>query len=81
MTAQRENCGAMHSPRMGSQPRFLIADLRRPGEPMAALPLKLPADAVLRLQAQSDRLKCSRGALGRALLLEALERLEAGATP
>ena len=48
----------------------------RPGEPMATLPLKLPADAVPRLQAQADRLRCNRTALGRALLLRGLEQLE-----
>jgi hypothetical protein len=43
---------------------------------MATLPLKLPADAVPRLQAQADRLRCNRTALGRALLLRGLEQLE-----
>ena len=42
---------------------------------MAALPLKLPAAAVTRLQATAERLGTSRSALGRALLLEGLERL------
>ena len=30
---------------------FVIADCRRPGEPMAALPLKLPQAAAVQLQA------------------------------
>ncbi len=55
---------------------FLITDLRRPGEPMESLPLKLPADVLPRLQTQADRLRCNRTALGRALLLQALEALE-----
>ena len=54
---------------------FTIPDFRCPGEPMAALPLKLPAAAVTRLQATAERLGTSRSALGRALLLEGLERL------
>lgn len=55
---------------------FLITDFRRPGEPMASFPLKLPTEALPRLQAQADRLKCNRTALGRALLLQGLEQLE-----
>jgi hypothetical protein len=55
---------------------FLIPDCRRPGQPMATLPLKLPAEALAQLQAQSDRLRCSRAALARALLLQGLEQLE-----
>jgi hypothetical protein len=43
---------------------------------MASLPLKLPADAVPRLQAQADRLRCNKTALGRTLLLRGLEELE-----
>ncbi|MFM7641424.1 MAG: hypothetical protein ACKO45_07720 [Cyanobium sp.] len=42
---------------------------------MASLPIKVPADALPRLQAQADRLKCNRSALGRALLLQGLEQL------
>lgn len=43
---------------------------------MASFPLKLPTEALPRLQAQADRLKCNRTALGRALLLQGLEQLE-----
>lgn len=56
--------------------RPFIADHRRPGEPMAPLPLKVPADALPRLQAQADRLGCGRAALVRSLLLQGLEQLE-----
>ncbi|MEB3334477.1 MAG: hypothetical protein VKP70_05785 [Cyanobacteriota bacterium] len=59
---------------MGSP--LVIADLRHPGEPMATLPLRLPTEVLPRLQAQADRLKCNRTALGRALLLQGLEELE-----
>jgi hypothetical protein len=76
MKAHRETLEATNTPRMASHPPLLIADHRRPGEPMATLPLKLPADAVPRLQAQADRLRCNRTALGRALLLRGLEQLE-----
>jgi len=76
MKAHRETLEATNAPRMASRPPLLIADHRRPGEPMATLPLKLPADAVPRLQAQADRLQCNRTALGRALLLRGLEQLE-----
>jgi hypothetical protein len=81
MKAHRETLEATNAPRMASHPPLLIADHRRPGEPMATLPLKLPADAVPRLQAQADRLRCNRTALGRALLLQALVQLEATAKP
>lgn len=57
-------------------PSFPIHDHRRPGQPMAALPLKLPTASLATLQAQADRLQCSRGGLARALLLQGVERLE-----
>jgi len=60
---------------------FIVRDHRTPGQPLQTVPLKLPGDRVAALQAWANRIGCSRGALGRALLLEALERLEAGATP
>jgi hypothetical protein len=60
---------------------FVIRDHRTPGQPLQTVPLKIPADRLEALQGWADRLKCSRGTLGRALLLDALERLEAGATP
>lgn len=66
----------MLAPRM--EPLLLIPDLRRPGEPMATLPLKIPTEVLPRLQAQADRLKCNRTALGRTLLLKGLEELETG---
>lgn len=55
---------------------FVIADHRRPGQPMVSQPLKIPAAAAAQLQAQADRLQCNRGALARALLLQGLEQLE-----
>ena len=64
---------------MESRP-LVIADHRCPGQPMSPLPLKLPAEALAQLQAQADRLRCNRGALARALLLQGLEQLEASTT-
>jgi hypothetical protein len=55
---------------------FIVRDLRRPGERMQALALKLPAEQAKALQAQADRLHVNRGALARALLLQGLEQLE-----
>lgn len=80
MTAHPEPSEATHSPRMESHPPLLIADLRRPGQPMATVPLKLPADVLPRLQAQADRMRCNRTALGRALLLQGLDQLEENIT-
>ena len=45
---------------------LILRDYRTPGRPLEALPVKIPA----------DRLGCSRSALGRALLLQALDQLE-----
>jgi hypothetical protein len=58
---------------------FVVPDLRNPGEAMASLPLKLPADALAQLQAQSDRLRCNRGALARTLIVRGLAQLEQAA--
>jgi|688.fasta_scaffold195466_3 hypothetical protein len=80
MDAHRENFGAMNGPLMESHPPFLIGDHRLPGKPMKSFPLKLPADALLRLQSQADRLKCNKTALGRTLLLKGLKELEATST-
>lgn len=60
---------------------FIIRDHRTPGQPLQTLPLKIPGERLEALQAQAERIGCSRGALGRALLLGALANLEAGATP
>jgi hypothetical protein len=54
---------------------FLIPDCRRPGEPMLALPLKLPQRQHAQLQAAAVRMGTSRTALGRALLLAGLAQL------
>lgn len=55
---------------------FVVADHRRPGEPMAALHLKLPAAALDLLEQQAARLRCSRAGLARTLLLRGLEQLQ-----
>jgi hypothetical protein len=59
---------------------FVVPDHRRPGQAMAPLPLKVPAEALAQLQAQADRLGISRTALGRTLLMQRLAELEAGTT-
>lgn len=56
---------------------FVVPDYRRPGQAMAPLPLKVPAEVLARLQAQADRLGTSRTALGRTLLLQRLAEVEA----
>lgn len=58
---------------------FVVPDLRRPGEAMASLPLKLPAAVLRDLQAQADRLGCNRGALARTLIVRGLEQQQATA--
>jgi hypothetical protein len=58
----------------------LLPDLRRPGQPMAAIPIKLPADYADTLQEHADRIGASRGALARHLVVRALQELEATVT-
>lgn len=50
-------------------------DLRRPGQPMAHLPLRLPADLIDTLQAQADRIGSTRAGLARALVARGLSEL------
>ena len=59
---------------------FVVPDHRRPGQAMAPLPLKVPAEAAAQLQAAADRLGTSRTALGRALLMKGLAQLQAATT-
>jgi hypothetical protein len=47
---------------------------------MTTLPVKVPSMALEQLQAQAERLGCSRTALARTLLLQGLAQLEAGIT-
>ena len=56
---------------------FVLRDLRRPGEPLTALPLKVPAATADTLQALADRLGCARGTLARDLLARAVAELQA----
>ena len=53
-----------------------LAELRRPGAPMQACPLKLPADRLAQLRRQADRLQAYPSALARALVLQGLDQLE-----
>jgi hypothetical protein len=57
-------------------PALPLIDHRRPGVQMAPVPVKLPPDLLEALQAQADRLGCSRGALARALIDNGLEQLQ-----
>jgi len=59
---------------------LVVLDLRCPGQPMAPLPVKLPAAIAAQLQAQADRLGCCRTALARTLLMQGLAQLEAATT-
>lgn len=52
-----------------------LIEHRRPGSPMRALNLKLPAETVEQLQQQADRLRCYPSALARALVVQGLEAL------
>ena len=61
---------------MGTDAPFVVADYRHPGQPMASVPIKLPPATLSRLQAQSERLCCNRGALARALIVRGLDQLE-----
>ncbi len=54
----------------------LLAELRRPGAPMRACPLKLPADRLEQLHRQAERLHCYPSALARALVLRGLDQLD-----
>jgi hypothetical protein len=58
---------------------LVVPDLRRPGEAMRQVPLKLPASLVDELQAQADRMGTTRSALARTLVLRGLEQLQAPA--
>lgn len=53
-----------------------LPDLRRPGRPMEALPVRLPPDLIASLQAQADRIGASRAGLARALVAQGLQQLE-----
>jgi hypothetical protein len=64
---------------MPAPPPLVVPDYRRPGQAMATVPIKLPRSLAEALQHRAARLGCSRGALGRALIAQGLERLESAA--
>lgn len=64
---------------MPDSPPLVVPDYRRPGQAMASVPIKLPADLLAQLQNRADLLCCSRAALGRVLIAQGLERLETAA--
>lgn len=53
----------------------LLAELRRPGQPMRPCPLKLPSDQLELLRSQAKRLRCYPSALARALVVRGLDQL------
>lgn len=68
-----------HAPRHPAASPLIVPDLRTPGQPMATLPVKIPAACFEALQWRAERLNTSRGALARMLLVQGLERLETAA--
>ena len=66
--------------RLEAGAELVVLDHRCPGQAMAALPIKVPAPVAAQLQAQADRLGCSRTALARTLLLQGLAQLAASTT-
>lgn len=68
-----------HAPRPPAAPALIVPDLRTPGQPMATLPVKIPAECFEVLRSRAERLNTSRGALARMLLVQGLERLETAA--
>ena len=54
---------------------IVIPDLRDPWLRMATLTIKFPATAFDELQVLADRLRCSRSALARTLLMDGLVKL------
>jgi hypothetical protein len=57
---------------------LILRDFRRPGRALEGLHTKVPPASLQALDAQAERLQTTRGALARALLLQALEGLESG---
>ena len=62
------------------EPPFVVPDLRSPGAAMRSLSLKLPLQSLAELQTMADLLKCNRGSLARALLLQGLQQLQRATT-
>jgi len=55
---------------------FHPLDLRRPGESMRPLPLKLPVDVIARLERAAAMMHTSRAAVARTLLTHGLDAFE-----
>lgn len=53
-----------------------LGEHRTPGEPMKALPIKLPLDELNRLHNQAERLRCFPSALARTLVIRGLDQLQ-----
>ena len=55
---------------------LLLREHRTPGNPMKALPIKLPLDELNRLHNQAERLRCFPSALARTLVIRGLDQLD-----
>lgn len=64
---------------MPDAPPLVVPDYRHPGRTMVSVPIKLPEHLAEALQHRAERLGCSRGALGRALIGRGLADLETAA--
>lgn len=53
-----------------------LGEHRTPGQPMKALPIKLPLDELNRLHNQAERLRCFPSALARTLVISGLDQLD-----
>ena len=53
-----------------------LGEHRTPGQPMKALPIKLPLDELNRLRNQAEGLRCFPSALARALVINGLDQLD-----
>ena len=59
-----------------STENLLLREHRSPGQPMKAIPIKLPLDELNRLHNQAERLRCFPSALGRTLLIRGLDQID-----
>ena len=53
-----------------------LGEHRTPGQPMKALPIKLPLDELNRLHNQAERLRCFPSALARTLVIRGINQLD-----
>ena len=53
-----------------------LGEHRTPGQPMKAIPVKLPLDELNRLHNQAERLRCYPSALARTMVIRGLDQLD-----